>query len=206
MNLFSKETIGLISGILVVVSAIPYALRTWQGKICPNITSWGLWSVIGLALLLTYRSSGAESNIWPAVFGFINPVLITILAIVKRGEKTRFNGLEWTCIVICFVSLGMWVLMHDNKLMVQYALYVAIIADSCAAIPTIIFVLKHPEQDRPFPWGMFAVAYILTLFAVPEHTVSNYILPIYMFLGSGIITLQLVRFRLKNRIPISQWI
>ncbi len=202
----SKETIGLISGILVVISVIPYALRTWQGKICPNVTSWGLWSVIGLALLLTYRSSGAEANVWPAVFGFTNPTLITILALIKRGEKTRFSRLEWACIAICVVSLGMWAIMRDDKSLAQYALYVAIIADSCAAIPTIAFVLKHPDQDRPFAWGLFAVAYILALFAVPDHTIANYVLPIYMFLGSGFITWQLARFRLKERIPATQWI
>lgn len=205
MNL-SKETIGLISGILVVFSIIPYAWRTWQGKIRPNVTSWGLWSIIGLTLLLTYRSSGAEANVWPAVFGFTNPTLITILALIKRSEKTQFNRLEWVCIAICFVSLGMWALMRDNKSLAQYALYVAILADGFAAIPTIAFVLRHPDQDRPLPWAMFAVAYVLSLFAVSEHTVANYALPIYMFLAGGFITWQLARFRLKERMPISQWI
>jgi len=53
---------------------------------------------------------------------------------------------------------------------------------------------------------MFAVAYILALFAAPECTVANYILPIYMALGSGFIGWQLVRFRIKNRTPAAQWI
>lgn len=203
---FDKETIGLISGILVVVSVIPYAWRTWQGKICPNVTSWGLWSVLGLALLLTYRSSGAEANVWPAVFGFTNPTLVTILALIKRGEKTRFNRLEWACIAICLVSFGMWLLLRHDKHLAQYALYLAIVADAVAAIPTIVFVTKHPDQDRPFAWGMFAIAYILTLFAVPEHTFANYVLPIYMFLGSGFITFQLAAFRLKARIPAVEWV
>lgn len=205
MNI-SKETIGLISGILVAISAIPYAWRTWQREIRPNVTSWGLWSLIGLALLLTYRSSGAKANVWPAVFGFINPTLITIFALIKRGEKTRCSRLEWACIAICFVSLGMWVLMYDDVSLVQYALYVAIVADGCAAIPTIAFVFKHPDQDRPIPWGMCAVSYFLTLFAVSEHTFANYALPIYMFLGCGFITWPLARFRVKKRMPISQWI
>ena len=202
----SKETIGQISGILVMISAIPYIWRTWQRKITPNVTSWGLWSVIGLSLLLTYYSSGAESNIWPAVFGFINPTIITIIALIKKGEKTKFSWLEWLCIAICSVSIVMWALMRNDKSLAQYALYMAIVADSCAAIPTIVFLFKHPERDRPFAWGLFAVAYILSLFAVPEHTIANDILPIYMFLGCGLITWQLVRFRLKERMSLSQWI
>lgn len=205
MNL-SKESIGLISGILVAISVIPYAIRTWQCKIRPNITSWSLWSLIGLSLLLTYKSSGAEANVWPAVFGFTNPTLITILAIIKKGEKTRFSALECCCIAISIASLGMWLWLRNNQPLAQCALYVALVADSVAAIPTIAFVLKHPDKDRPFAWGMFALAYILVLFAVPEHTVANDSLPIYMFLASGWITLQLVRFRVRTKTPIIEWI
>lgn len=196
----------MISGILVVMSAIPYALNTWRGKIKPNITSWSLWSVIGLALLLTYRSSGADANVWPAVFGFTNPLIITILALIRKGEKTRPNKIEWVCIVICLLSLGMWFILRNDQQLVQYALYIAIAADICAAIPTLAFVFKYPEEDRPVPWGMFALAYILALFAVQDHTFANYILPIYMFFGSGTIVFILARVRVKNRTPLHEWI
>ncbi|MEK7209134.1 MAG: hypothetical protein AAB677_02655, partial [Patescibacteria group bacterium] len=81
----SAETIGLTSGLLVVASVIPYSIRTYQGKVQPNLTSWSLWTLIGLALLLTYKSSGAEANVWPAVFGFTNPLLITIIVLRRHG-------------------------------------------------------------------------------------------------------------------------
>ncbi len=89
----SAEMIGLISGLLVIISAIPYSIRTYQGKIHPNLTSWSLWMLIGLALLLTYKSSGAEANVWPAVFGFISPFFITILnlATARWMDKTKPN-------------------------------------------------------------------------------------------------------------------
>ena len=70
----SHEEIGLLSGGLVFASILPYGYRTYQGKIRPVPTSWSLWALIGLALLLTYKSSGAVSNAWPALFGFINPL------------------------------------------------------------------------------------------------------------------------------------
>lgn len=201
-----KETIGVISGVLVVISVIPYAWRTWQGKIRPNVTSWGLWSLLGLVILLTYRSSGAEANLWPVIFGFTNPVLVTILAVIKNGERTRFNKLEWSCVAICLISLGAWLLLRHDKSLAQYALYLALAADAVAAIPTFVFVTKHPDQDRPFAWGMFAVAYALTLFAVPEHTFANDLLPIYVVLGCGFITMQLAVFRIRTRAPAAEWV
>ena len=111
----SAEIIGLISGLLVIISAIPYVIRIYQGKIQPNLTSWSLWSFIGLALLLTYKSSGAQANIWPAVFGFISPVLITALVLRQHGGWAKPNKIEIACIVFSLLSLGLWLKVHESK-------------------------------------------------------------------------------------------
>jgi len=145
----SAETIGLTAGMLVIISVIPYSIRTYQSKIQPNLTSWSLWTLIALVLLLTYKSSGAEANVWPAVFGFTNPLLITILVLRRRSEWTKPNRVEVACLVFSLLSLGLWLGVHERKELAQYALYLAIIADTCAAIPTIVFVWTQPNGDRP---------------------------------------------------------
>lgn len=202
----SPELIGSISGSLVIVSIIPYSIRTWQGKIQPNITSWLLWTLIGLALLLTYRSSGADSNVWPAVFGFTNPLLITILVSIKKGKWEKLNTVERICWVIGILSLAMWWKLQHSKELVQYALYVAILADACAAIPTVVFVWHQPDGDRPFAWGAFAIGYGLAILAITKHTFANWVLPLYMFLGSGCIAAILASRRIKQRAPLTEWI
>lgn len=200
------EIIGIISGLLVIISIVPYTIRVWQGKIRPNITSWSLWSAIGFTILITYRDSGAEDNVWPAIFGFSNPLIVTILAIIRRGEKTAFGKIEWACAVTCIITLLVWGNVRSNPDHVQYALYLALLADLLAGIPTFVFVSKHPDQDRPFAWGMFGFAYILALGAIPEHSVANYVLPVYMFLGSMYISYQLTKYRIRSRSPINEWI
>ncbi len=200
-----KEVIGLISGLIVIVSVIPYAIRTYQCKIRPNLVSWSIWTILGLAILLTYKSSGATTNVWPAVFGFSNPCLITILAF-WRGERNKPNKLEITCAAFGVISIILWWFVRDTKELAQYALYIAIVADSFAAIPTILFVWKTPDGDRPFAWALFAVGYGLVLFAIEERSFANYILPIYMTVGSTSITLPLILYRLRNKVPITQWV
>lgn len=202
----SAETIGLISGLLVVISIIPYSIRTYQGKIQPNLTSWSLWSLLGLALLLTYKSSGAEANLWPAVFGFTNPTLITLLVLKRRGEWTKPNRVEKACIVFGLMSFGLWLGVHGNKEFAQYALYLAIVADLCAAIPTIVFVWTQPNGDRPFAWCFFAVGYGLAIFAITEHTFANYVLPLYMFFGSLSVSIPLIWYRWKRRDSLMEWV
>lgn len=202
----SVEMIGLISGLLVIVSAIPYSIRTYQGKIQPNLTSWSLWTLIGFALLLTYKSSGAEANIWPAVFGFTNPLLITILILQRRGEWIKPNLVEITCLIFGLLSFGLWLEVRESTKLAQYALYLAIVADACAAIPTIVFVWTQPNDDRPFAWSFFAIGYGLVIFAITEHTFANYILPLYMFFGALSIALPLIIYRWRQKSPLSEWI
>lgn len=201
------KTIGLVSGLLVVASVIPYSIRTYQRKVQPNLTSWSLWTLIGLALLLTYKSSGAEANVWPAVFGFTNPLLITIIVLRRHGGGwTKPNRIEIACFVFGLLSIGLWLGVRESSELSQYALYLAIIADACAAIPTIVFVWRRPDGDRPFAWAFFAVGYGLAIFAITEHTFANYILPLYMFCGSASITIPLVLYRWRHKVPLSEWV
>ena len=202
----TKEMIGMISGAFVVLSIIPYAIRTYQGKVHPVLTSWMLWSTIGLTLLLTYKSSGAEDNVWPAVFGFTNPTLIALIAYIRKGERVKLDLLEKWCIVLCGVALAMWLYMRNNPELAQYALYIAIVADFCAAGPTFKTLWAHPSQDRPVPWGVFAFGYGLALFAIPKYTFANCILPTYMATGSISVMLILLMYRIKTKIPVKEWV
>ena len=201
------ETIGLISGLLTIASVIPYSIRTYQRKIHPNLTSWALWTAIGLALLLTYKSSGAKANIWPAIFGFTNPLLVLIIMIRQKiGQWEKLSKTEIACIVLGISSLILWLIVRENRVLSSYALYLAIFADACAAIPTIVYVWKSPQGERPFAWSLYAFGYGLAIFAITEQTFANYILPVYMFTGGMLITIPLVRYRLRKLDPLSEYI
>lgn len=200
------ELIGWISGALVIISIIPYAIRVAERKIKPVLATWLLWTIIGFALLVTYKSSGAEDNIWPVVFGFTNPFLITCL-LFKQGKKLgKISEGEKKCLVIALISIVMWLFLRQDKHLVQFSLYVGMIADLFAAAPTFISLWKNPEDDRPFAWIIFAIGYGLGIFSVKENTFVMYFLPIYMCLGSSSIASILITYRIKKSIPLRKWI
>lgn len=202
----SAETIGMASGLLVAISVVPYSIRTYQGKIRPILTTWSLWTLIGLAILLTYKSSGAEANVWPAIFGFTNPLVITAIVVWRHGEWTRPNRTEIACLVLGLLSIGLWLWVRESRELSQYALYLAIVADLFAATPTIMAVWMQPDSDRPFAWVLFTVGYGMTIFAITEHTFANYSLPLYMSLGALSISSPLVLYRWRHKIALSEWI
>ena len=199
------ETFGLISGLIVALSAIPYGIRVYQRKIRPNMVGWSIWAFIGLALLLTYESSGAKANVWPAVFGFLSPSAIAILAI-WRGERERPKWYEIMCAFFGLFSIGLWYFLRADKELAQYALYTAIVADIWAFIPTIIWVLRHPEHDRPLMWGMFGFGYGISIFAITDHTIANYSLPVYMFFSAMLVATILAKHRIRRGIPVRECI
>lgn len=201
-----KDLVGLISGILVFASIIPYGIRTYQGKIKPNMTSWTIWSVVGFALLLTYKSSGAGANVWPAVFGCLNPTIITLFALRHRNKWEKATWIDKSCLILGIMAIIAWCFVHNNKTMATYTLYVSIAADACASIPTIYLVWRKPEVDRPFAWILFAVGYGLGALAITEHTLANYILPMYMMIGTLFISIPLVLYRVKQKTPLREWL
>ncbi len=202
----TPRIIGIISAVLVFGSIFPYCYRIYQGKTHPILTSYTLWTLVSFALLVTYKSSGANESIWPAIIGFINPLIITMLIRWKEGRWTRPDLVEKVCIVVCVLSLLLWAIVRKEESLAQYALYLAIVADACAIIPTAVQYLKNPLLDRPFAWVMYGIGYGIGMFAIEEHTLANYILPAYMLIGALCIATPLVVHRTYHRIPLSEWI
>lgn len=104
------------------------------------------------------------------------------------------------------MSLTFWFFIQERKELAQFALYLALVADVFAAIPTIVSSWKEPEKDRPVAWLLFAIGYVIAMFAITEDTVANYILPIYMICGSLNVTLPLALYRWKQKDHLSEWI
>lgn len=205
MEISTEELIGRISAFIVFISILPYAYRVIQGKIIPNPVSWFVWCVASFALLANYKSSGAKENAWPAIMGCFNPSLVFLITVFK-GKWEKLQWWDWVCLVLGLVSLGIWYKLGQNLKMAERALYVGIIADAFAAIPTLVVLSRKPYLDRPFAWVAFAIGYAVTMFAIREHTFNNYVLPVYMTLMALCIAYPLIHYRLRKGIPIKNWI
>lgn len=198
----SAEVIGIMSGLLGLLSVVPYAVRTWQHKINPNPTSWFLWSLLSAVLLLTYKEAGAEASIWLAVAGALNVLIVFVLALVRqRNAWNRPDTLEVVALVMGMISIGYLIFGQAGS-----ALYIAIFADMWAVAPTIRGAWRRPSQDRPFAWIMFATASVLSMFAVTNSTVSNYALPIYYSVTELLVAVPLVMYRRSKKIPLREWV
>jgi hypothetical protein len=200
----THELTGKISGAIVLLSGMLYVVQVLRKRSHPNFTSWSIWAVLGFAIWINYKTSGATDNVWPAFFGMINPIVIAIIALLN-GTRDKLTLSDKFCLGFGLLSIVIWWFLERRG--ASAALYVAILADLCAAYPTFRLFQREPWQDRPMMWILFAFGYGLAIFAIPDNdqSITNYILPVYMLTMSGILSWLLVRYRWKERQPFSEW-
>lgn len=210
---------GAVSGALIVASAIPYINTAIRGKNELHPVSWSLWALIGLALVVTYKSSGAEENFYAILASFGNTCAVLLIIFIrsyKKGQRFHLKDLkkiwrnlkkvEKACVILGLTALCMWVPIHTHKTWVQFALYLAIFADICAAIPTLKLLWQDPGRDKPVAWGLFTLGNIAALGAVTEHTFANYSVLVYMITVYGWVTIVTARHLIKIRAPLREWL
>ena len=197
-------TIGKIAGIVVFLSIIPYAVRVYQKKIVANLVSWSVWSLVALALLANYDKSGAKDNLWTVIWGTVNPFIVTIV-ILWRGGIKKVGKFDMWCLVFGITSIAIWYYFSAIE-MATFGLVMGISADAFAMVPTIRGAYLHPDDDRPMMWGVFSLGYMISMFSITDHTFSNYVLPLYMVIGAGIVFVILAKYRVKNKTPLREWV
>ncbi|MFZ2593361.1 MAG: hypothetical protein WAX38_01130 [Minisyncoccia bacterium] len=203
----AQISISVLSGVLPLVGMVIYVYKTHHRVVNPNTTTWALWSLINFVILISYNSASSGDSMWSALVGFIEPFAITVLLITRQGTVwQRLSHTEVVCVCFAIFALYLWWLLKESKPLAQYALYLSILADAIAAIPTIIGVYRKPESDRPVSWALFAAGYGISLCAITEHTFANYALPVYMVLVASSIAALCARHRLKTRAPLMEWV
>ncbi len=185
---------GLLSAILIFVSGYPYMRAIYKRTLERPVTStWCLWLGIGVLLFVTNFQAGANwgTTLLPILMGVINPAIIVALSL-RYGEY-KWNRMDTACVSVCIITVIVWQTTQSPLL----GILGGVVADAFACIPLIIKSWKDPKDEPLFPWAMFAFASSLNLFAVEEWVMKYWLFPVYMTVGSTLIVLPLILYRLK---------
>jgi hypothetical protein len=197
---------GILSAIIVLASYPPYIIRIWQNKIIPNIASWTIFVTLSIALSLSsFSSSGFGSNSWVTLGPLLGCSCVLISALIKSKEKSM-STFDKFCLVLACWAIALWYFTKQSQNLVQYALYLGIATDLIGLLPTSAFLIKNPNKDRPGMWLIFSFGYALSMFAITENTFANWSLPVFMTIAPALGWFPLVKYRIKNNIPIKEWI
>jgi len=195
--------LGFIAQSVLAVSIFPYVISIFRGTVKPNPISWFIWSVIGFAFWIITPASADEVTKMLTVIFMINPTIIFVLTLFK-GENTKPDNLEKLSLIIGLSAIAIWYFFKDNSGV--FPISIAILADFCALIPTLRFVLKSPQEEKPLAWIFFFLGSFIAVIAIEDHSLESMLLPIYMTIGASLVVFPLVKYRVKRKIPIKEWI
>lgn len=186
--------------------AIHYSTLAWKGKVYPNPVSWFVWAMVGLAIFLTAEASEAKEVYFASIITAVSPVIIFVIILVRETNRVyNLSVHEKLCLVLALVGYSLWFILGETPELAQWSLYWMIGVDLIVLWPTFEQVVKDPESDKPVPWIMFGIGYGIAGFAITEHTVTNWVLPIYMFVGSLLVATPMVLVRIKKKALFKEW-
>ncbi len=203
-----QHVIGFVSGLLVVVSNFPLCWGIQTGKRELRSGQWTVWALIAFTMAFTYCNAGTGANAWPAVFGFAN--VVTACGCVFRTIKRKYGSLDSVNLhgmVVLFCAFGsvLAIVVGFVPHGVRLLLYCAMFADALIAIRVIRGFVSKPDTAGPFAYVFFGCGHGLSMFAIVNHTVANYALPVYMVAVSLCAAVPLTIYRLKKGVPFRTW-
>jgi hypothetical protein len=167
-----------------------YALRTLRGSVRPNPVTWLLWA---LAPGVGFAAQVARHVGLPALTTLsvgLGPLLVFLCALSRPGfRSTRPNPAELCCVVLSLGALaGWWITTDPNT-----ALALSILADGCAAVPTLVKCYRHPETEDRTVYVLMALSAALTLATLPAWTFTAAGFSCYLLTLCGTLLILLCR-------------
>ena len=167
--------LAVLSGILCFASVVPYVRDIVYGTTRPNITTWFLWLFIQVIAIAVQFHEGASWSIVMVIADAITIALVFFLSVVGYGYRL-YTTFDMWCGILGVIAILSWQ-MTGNAL---YALAFAIIADICAALPTIKKAYLDPWSENPTGWASTMVAAILAIASTTRFDLANVLFPAYL--------------------------
>jgi hypothetical protein len=159
------ETTVLFGAAAAVVAACSYGRYIYKirkSNTEPNLATWVIWSVVGPIIFASYVVTGArDSAITTFVYALGPPI---ILAFMYRKGVVRLDKKDKLCLAASVFGFVLWIAFRNSMI----ALYINIIVDAGAAIPTLMDTWREPEKEDRLTWVLSVVASTTNLFAVEK--------------------------------------
>jgi len=142
------ELMGKIAGVFATLGFLPYIIAIFKNTTVPSKTSWIIWLVVGTAVALSYKTSGANASVWVAVSYAICPAFVLGVALFKNREKETWPKVDRICLTIGLILFVPWItfkIIESVHVLPTWARFLPLITlfgglavDANGAIPTII--------------------------------------------------------------------
>jgi hypothetical protein len=179
-----------LAGIISFLGFIPYIIGILKKRVTPSFTTWLVWSIIGMILLVSYIKTTPHltASVWVPLSYALGPLVICILSVKTGFEK--LGKMDFVCLTIALASLVLSLVIQNFYI----ALFLGIFADLLGAWPTLVKSYKDPASEDLTAWLFFLSGNALNAGFLEYNLSSLY--PLYLLSISVIIVFFLVRHKL----------
>ncbi len=182
-------TLGILSGLLIIVADIPYALDSLKGKTKPHRITWGTICLLNIIGIANQAASGAKGSLGLFIGMALATAVIFAISLFKGvGGHTK---LDIACLIGAGLGLLLWYALKTPTASIIANLFVA----TFAMIPTLQKAYVAPGSETRITWLIGTLAACLGILAVNSSSGILYVMPVYAALSQLAVYLILV---LKN--------
>jgi len=178
------EQLGYITIFLGLAGAFYYVRDTLLGKTKPNRVSWFIWMLAPLIGAFLQVKSGAGLSVLPIFIEGVISFLILFASFYNKNAYWKITLLDATCGILSIFALIFWVITRESAISIIFV----IIADSLAALPTILKSWKYPETETSSAYTFAVLSNIIGLLIIKEWTFSIFSLGVlFVFMNLTIL-------------------
>lgn len=184
------KTLGYISGILMILSVIPYTRSILRLETKPQRMTWLIWTLLTVIAFFSQMSEGAT---WSLLLtgGDMVAILIVFILSFKYGVG-GFRKIDIISLIGAVMSLLLWYITKEASL----ALFFIILTDFIGGTLTITKAWKDPQSENWIGWAMCGIGGLLGAISVGEWNFVLLAFPIFICLENSLIAF-IVLFRKK---------
>jgi hypothetical protein len=176
----------VLSGIVMISSAVPYIIEIIRGKTKPRIVSWAIWT------LLTSIATAASfvDGQYPAAALSLAVTIQTgsIVVLGLRHGDRKLTRLDVVCVIGAVVGLVLWYVFNSPAI----AVLAAVTIDLIGVIPTIHHAWWRPSEETWLTFLMASLSGGLTVLVAGSWRATAIAYPLYLLIINLLIVVVLL--------------
>lgn len=163
------NTLVFIGGLIALSSYLPLWRQMWKNQVKQNLLTWILWGfldLIGTTAIIFQNGN----YILPFVYTIGS--IVTILLILKSGEKSKWTWFETMVVIIVLICITVWY-FTGNKI----AIIAISIAGIIATFPQFIDAWKKPEKMPLVTYVICMIANVFSTMGGKSWTIEERFFP-----------------------------
>lgn len=181
------ERFVLLALLLNLVGPATYLVRLVRGQVRPHVVTWTLWALAPYVAFLAQLGEGVGASSLITLASGTGPAAVAVAVVVRsrtnRSAIWSVTPFDLLCGGLSLVGLALWIVYRNAG----FAIGLAIVADTLAAVPTYRKSLRDPRSESWLVYALLAGSAVITLATIDTWTFSEYGFVAYLaVLGTSI--------------------